>query len=183
MHFGVKELHNPEPLKRAVKFMDAIYGVASVSLLEGVEDKRRRQFYGKAGEYRLPKHGLEYRVPSSSILCHPVLVHLSLDLTRFAMLAGLNDIDTGWDTGGEDRVQHIINNLDVQEARRTLETNKAVLEDILTQLYGERQSKVAYTLLSTGARNHIQTENVEETWDLHEEGPSSAPMKIGYLFL
>lgn len=164
MHFGIKELHNPEPLQRAVKLMDAIYGIASVSLLEGLEDERRRQFYGRAGEYRLPEHGLEYRVPSSAMLSNPTLVHFSLDLARFALLAGLNNVNTEWDAGGDERVQHVINTLDVREARKILNDNNTVLKEILYRLYGRTIAEVAHNLLLVGARNYLDTRNIEEAW-------------------
>lgn len=164
MHFGIKELHNPEPLQRTVKLIDAIYGIASVSLLEGLEDERRRQFYGRAGEYRLPEHGLEYRVPSSAMLSNPTLVHFSLDLARFALLAGLNNVNIKWDAGGDERVQYVINTLDVREARRILSDNDTVLKEILHRLYEPVQAEAAHRLLLVGAKNYLDTYNIEKVW-------------------
>jgi hypothetical protein len=57
-HLGYQFL-NDEAVQNAVKAMDAILGVASVALFEGLEDPRRRQFYGRPGEYRRPALGMD----------------------------------------------------------------------------------------------------------------------------
>lgn len=163
MHFGLPGLQKPEVLHRSVRLADAIYGVASVSLLAGLEDERRRMFYGRAGEYRLPAHGLEYRVPSSVTMCHPTVTYLSSDLARFALLCGLYNVDVGWDAGGDDRVQHIVNELDVKGARSVLEKNSTTLSRILYSLYAEAHIKAKRLILS-GANECLPTSDIEKSW-------------------
>jgi hypothetical protein len=75
-----------------VKTMDVLLGLPSVIMADGVDDPRRRMFYGRAGEYRLPVHGLEYRVLSNFWLAHPVLSHTVWEWARVCYTAGLAGI-------------------------------------------------------------------------------------------
>jgi hypothetical protein len=84
-------------IDRVVKAIDAIAGVAMTSLFSGMEDPRRRKYYGRAGEYRLPLHGLEYRVPPAEVLCHPITYMLCFDLVRSAAAFALNDFSHYWE--------------------------------------------------------------------------------------
>lgn len=63
IHLGLnKDSFNPGEL---VTMLDQFVGNTSVLLDRDPEQKKRRQLYGRAGEYRLPAHGLEYRTPSN----------------------------------------------------------------------------------------------------------------------
>jgi hypothetical protein len=57
IHFGIGK-RDDETVSRMVKALDAIIGVACVSLFDGIDDPRRRRMYGLAGEYRLPEYGV-----------------------------------------------------------------------------------------------------------------------------
>lgn len=128
----------PSPLHadavELVKTLDATAGVATVGMFAGLDDTFRRKFYGLAGEYRLPEHGVEYRVLSNAWLCHPAVCHLTLDLVR-----GMQ----GW-TGGrkalglddETEVQRIINQCDVGAARAWVHSHEAVYRNFFTSRYG-----------------------------------------------
>lgn len=73
IHFGIgKQTH--ESVAPMIKALDAILGVACVSLFAGIDDPRRRTMYGLAGEYRLPDHGVEYRTLSNAWMCHPAII-------------------------------------------------------------------------------------------------------------
>ena len=129
---GKKLIKDPATL---VKSMDNICGVMSVSVLEGMEDPIRRKYYGLAGEYRTPKHGLEYRVLSSAPLWHPAMSYLHLDFARGGCqlaMAGLADL---WE-GSEEETVDIINNLDVDQARKALQRNKRLMVGLLGRYYG-----------------------------------------------
>jgi len=63
LHFGIrKEILD---VNRSVAMLDLILGNTCVLIDRDPGQKRRRKFYGRAGEYRLPSHGLEYRVLSN----------------------------------------------------------------------------------------------------------------------
>lgn len=127
-HFGGYFL---VPIPAVVRVLDAIWGVASVSLFEGMESPARRTWYGRAGEYRVPAPGrLEYRTPSNAWLCHPAIAHLSWVLARQAIglvearAAGAWELDQA-------EAQRIINELDVRAARTALEKNARALKALL----------------------------------------------------
>ena len=49
----------------AVRVFDVLVGIPGVMVDQDPNQAIRRETYGRAGEYRLPAHGLEYRVPSN----------------------------------------------------------------------------------------------------------------------
>lgn len=127
IHFGMCESlylrENPETLKRLVWHLDAIAGVACVSLFENWDNPVRRQYYGLPGEYRLPAHGLEYRTLSNAWLAHPLIMNLVMELSRRAYALGLSELNGAWEaTEGE--VLDCILRSDVEVARAILKRNK-----------------------------------------------------------
>lgn len=170
MHFGVTP-RKGETWIKSIKSLDAVMGMVMTSLLEGLEDPRRRHFYGKAGEYRLPKHGFEYRVPSSALLCHPVVWHLCFDLSRVVVSIGrFLDLDRVWKVK-ESQVIEIINNVDVKGARKVLERNRGTLADILNKKYTGYTKypdphKKLVPLIMDGAKEHLEVHDLAKVWYL-----------------
>jgi len=76
---------NPTHLINLIKMLDSTIGIMSVALSPDIEEKLRRKYYGKAGTYRLPNHGLEYRVLSSFWLASPIMVSLVYTIARTAL--------------------------------------------------------------------------------------------------
>lgn len=94
IHYGVALDYAAKPdyalrCVEAVKMMDALVGLMSVSLCEGRDHPSRRVYYGLAGEYRLPKHGLEYRTLSNAWLASPSVYHLTFSIARTAARLGM----------------------------------------------------------------------------------------------
>ncbi len=116
-----------EPIIQA---MDVLVGLPSVSLFAGMEDIRRRQFYGRAGEFRCQKHGLEYRTLSNAWLYSPWFFHIPMQLARggfrFGMLnwKELASVDMA-------AVEEIINHLDVNGARKFMRKHAALYAYVL----------------------------------------------------
>ncbi len=75
-------LHNPD---RLVPILDIILGNTAVLIDRAESNKERRKVYGRAGEYRLPKHGLEYRTLSNFWLRSFQLFSLVHGLARQAV--------------------------------------------------------------------------------------------------
>jgi len=163
IHQGTKVRYQPA-VERVIKMLDNIVGVGLTSLLDGLEDPRRRRFYGKAGEYRLPAHGFEYRVPSSAVLCSPTIVYLTLDLVRAVAHYGL--VGGSW-KATEAETREAIDQLDVKLARKLLKRNKDTLTVFLERLYGYYSTEAgafAYEAIMGGAKELIETE-MEKTWN------------------
>lgn len=121
-----------ERVEDIVRAMDAVLGVACVSLFADYDSPIRRKFYGQAGEYRTPAHGLEYRVLSNAWLSHPAIYHMVFDLARAAagvVTSGFRIQDL-WGTKEEETVRVIQEN-DVEGARRVLDENRRVFTQIL----------------------------------------------------
>ncbi len=127
IHFGIGE-QSPNDVKRIVKALDAILGVACVSLFENLDNPVRRQYYGLAGEYRLPPHGLEYRSLSDAWLFSPKVAAMVLDLARKIVEYTLSDKNT-WKATDEEVVETILLS-DVTKAREILKRNEHLFKEI-----------------------------------------------------
>jgi hypothetical protein len=187
VHHGYGKLL-PEQVKAVVKAMDAICGVALVLVCQGMESEDRRRFYGRAGEHRVPKHGIEWRVPSSAVLAHPVMCHLTLDLARAAGKLGLLGMGKCW-KASEEETRTAINELDVELARKIVERNKGVLETILGKVYGAGTTTVqkALRLISEGGKKLLDVEDMSKnwrldgSWDYHSESQNAQVAKAKFV--
>jgi hypothetical protein len=145
IHLGLDYKSIPNFVEKAVKSMDALLGVACVSLFAAMDSPLRRQYYGLAGEYREPSHGLEYRTLSNGWLCDPAITHFTFDLARESARFGVKNLLRYVDGADPKRVQDIINGCDVKEARKYIEANKAVYTSILKHIYNGLHTTIRYS--------------------------------------
>lgn len=85
IHLGMKnggELYKNR--ERLIPLLDCLVGLTSVLVDRDPGNKERRKVYGRAGEYRLPNHGLEYRTLSNFWLRSYPLMGMVLGLCRLA---------------------------------------------------------------------------------------------------
>jgi len=68
-----------------VPLMDCFVGLPSVFVDRDPLASERRKVYGRAGEYRLPDHGLEYRTLSNFWLRSVALMSMFMGLSRLAL--------------------------------------------------------------------------------------------------
>src|SRR6185369_6959931 len=135
---GKTEMEKAVPI---VKALDAIIGVACVSLFAKFDNPKRRRLYGLPGEFRLPKHGIEYRPLSNAWLAHPFITNLVIDVARnVVVLAQKNLFHRVWDAKEEEVVDTILT-CNVQKAREILEKNKETFIKILGASYHEWAKK------------------------------------------
>jgi hypothetical protein len=168
IHVGLGKMEKPR-YEKIIKMMDAIAGVASVCLFRGMEDIRRRKYYGLAGEYRLPPHGLEWRTLSSCVLASPFTYHLMSDLSRMAVQIQLWRMGSLWKSK-EEEVRKAIDELDVDLAWKILQDNKDAFRLMVESIYplareGGSGYKKVMTLLEKGAAATIETD-IETSWKL-----------------
>lgn len=71
--------------EQTVKMLDILCGNTCVLLDRDEANIERRKVYGKAGEYRLPEHGLEYRTLSNFWLTSYPLMSLAFGMARLAV--------------------------------------------------------------------------------------------------
>lgn len=78
------ETDQPRP-EIMVPLLDLFVGNTSVLLDRDPMQVERRKMYGRAGEYRLPSHGIEYRTPSNYWLRSFQLMGFVMGLSRMAL--------------------------------------------------------------------------------------------------
>lgn len=167
IHIGSPyEKFSARGIKSMVKTMDAIFGVMSVAIFRRMEDPKRREYYGRAGEHRTPSHGLEYRVASSAVLCHPAITHLCFDMARQAAALGFLGLSDLW-ISEEKQVREIINNCDFDEADKLLKKNKELVSVFFRNRYKEHAHK-AHAILEKGAKEILETDDIAGSWHLKE---------------
>lgn len=71
---------------RTVPMLDVLLANTCVLIDKGTMGKRRRKLYGRAGDYRIPEHGLEYRPLSSFWLQAYPLMGFVTGMARVAIL-------------------------------------------------------------------------------------------------
>jgi hypothetical protein len=126
IHFGFDQLvyaekfKQPGKLMSLLKVLDIIPGIISVAASPGEEEKIRREWYGKAGCYRIQKHGIEYRTLSSFWIVSPQLLSMMFGFGRDAFLTVFLDQEEKLfkAVGDMNEVKRIINEVDADAARK-----------------------------------------------------------------
>ena len=135
LHFSITE-DKRQFIPQMVKELDRVLGVISVALFQYYDEPRRRAMYGRAGEYRTPEHGLEYRVLSNAWLVHPACAHLVYEIARVVMGQVVNKVPgtatkySFWDVT-EEEARQVINDVDVEGAKALLKRNEVGLRHLI----------------------------------------------------
>jgi hypothetical protein len=185
LHFGVQRPNEREEMaswvgglsddeaSRVVRAMDRVAGVFEVAMLGEVEHPMRRMWYGRAGEYRKPKYGVEWRVPSARVMSHPALFILMCDLARVALKIELLEpgfVEQLW-VGSDAEVQDIINGGDVRGARAMLGRNVGMMRAVLRSVYDQKAATAAMVLAENGAKKcGYLKRGVADAWNLNLGG-------------
>lgn len=172
-HFGISfdARRKEKQVETLIRALDAVVGVAGVSLAAQWDNPLRRVYYGRAGEYRLPHYGIEYRVLSNFWLIHPAIAMLVNELFRVVIRWAMSGYSPMWNAE-EKEVRSIINNCDVEAARALLVKNSKVLEALCwnTNFCGGGPSKASvdgavYTFIN-GIESLKMPHSVEKNWSL-----------------
>ena len=107
-------LHNPEI---TVPIMDLIVGNTCVLLDKGPNAKKRRKVYGRAGEHRKPKYGLEYRTLSNFWLKSYQLMSFVFGMSRFAVNI------VAYSTKECDYVAELLERVDMEDVKKAINNN------------------------------------------------------------
>jgi hypothetical protein len=171
MHFSLAA--GMEPVT-CVKRLDAVLGVVSVGLFQKYDDPRRRHLYGKAGEYRLTKYGIEYRVLSNAWLVHPALHMFVYEMAR-RVLGTVNErvsdeeFAAWWDIT-EDEARTCINRCDARLARTLLERNAGQLLHLLTLMPSADSAEEWVRLIYDGVHTGLRTpDKLSSAWNGFEK--------------
>lgn len=126
-----------ESPEKFTHLLDIIVGNTCVLIDRDKGNKERRKAYGRAGEYRLPKHGYEYRVLSNFWLQHAALLSLCFGLTHLTVSIVCHpQFDKYYQQLTEavslDDIQKAINENDFKLAYKNFKAIEAILCDALT---------------------------------------------------
>jgi hypothetical protein len=118
----------------AVRWLDRILGVISVSMFQRYDEPRRRAMYGRAGEYRKAVYGFEYRALSNAWMITPGTMNFVYEVAR-RVLGELRSgmLDESWKTTDEE-TRSCINNCDVRLAHEIINRNKDYFNALIASL-------------------------------------------------
>lgn len=132
---------------RIIQMMDILVGNTCVLFDRDPGNIERRKVYGKAGEFRVPPHGVEYRTLSNFWLRSYQLTSLVMGLARHACIIVANDMDGEFLKLVDMKdVSNAINNNDFQLALR----NFKKIEKLLLEITPEEEG--AYPIDSTNIK-------------------------------
>ena len=122
IHLGLPE-HLMSHRDKLAPLMDVLLGNTAVMIDRDPRMAERRTIYGAAGEFRLPRHGFEYRTLSNFWLKSKELVSLVLGLSRLAVYVLDTSVDgpTGPSTFKAD--QALIDLIDLRAIKTAIDNN------------------------------------------------------------
>jgi phiEco32-like amidoligase-type 2 protein len=164
IHWGIDKTFSEAQVTEAVKFVDLVAGLISVSISEGLDDPRRRRYYGLAGEFRLPEHGVEYRTLSNSWLLYPAVYHLLFTTGRLALRLGLVGRRTEFSKVPEIAVVNAINNTDVELARKLIQEDHELFEEIFRTCWPSHVEATMSKALSSMTTWGIDLTRIRDNW-------------------
>jgi hypothetical protein len=167
LHFGSGRL-TTDQVGKVVRALDSILAVSAVSLFAEYDVPVRRQYYGLAGEYRLPSHGLEYRSLSNAWLFHPVTANFIFDFARKIWNFGMAGNQSMWECA-EDEWLRAVNDHDVDLARAILTRNRSTWESLLSSLAGPYYGTgpIAFDWVTKGVDSWMRDfTDIERNWYL-----------------
>ena len=181
VHIGYTRVFTAPAIEQIVRGLDGILGVVGVSLAAGIDNPVRRHTYGRAGEFRLPSHGIEYRVLSNFWLSHPAIAMLVFELARASVRLSESGLFNLCWAATEDETRAVINGCDVNGARKILRRNNAVLTGMLNGIWDanpkrsatmvEKMRTLALKTMLNGIGVVVQDPNdIEKNWKLLGEG-------------
>lgn len=116
--------------KELVPLMDLIVGNTCVMIDRDPHAAERRLNYGRAGEYRLPKHGLEYRTLSNFWLRAYPLMGMVFGLTRLAASIYQTEVNkalTVYDPQGWPAATYLLGQVDPALVQKAINENDPIL--------------------------------------------------------
>jgi hypothetical protein len=161
--------------KKIIPLLDLIVGNTCVLIDRDPGNIERRKNYGKAGEYRLPKHGLEYRTLSNFWLQSYPLMSFVFGLTNIALAIAFNNQEEKYlKQIKKADIKKAINKNNIKTALKNFKAIKPLLEeDILTDLSYFALNKQSIPLFLYFAKKGIKhwfKEDPIEHWTNLPEG-------------
>lgn len=157
-----------EEMDQIVKALDAILGVACVSMFAKQDEARRREVTGIAGDYKIHTWGLEYKVLSNAWLFHPLIANIVCDLARTVSAFGEKGFLKHWKSTEKETIQ-CINTHDVALARKILKRNQKMLKELLlVRLSYDYHVELAFNTIMKGMEHSIKDPtDIKTNWNVN----------------
>lgn len=188
IHFGLNDTQKKK-IPEYVRALDAILGVACVSMFGSYDDPRRREYYGLAGEYRTPNHGLEYRTLSNAWMCHPAIMNIVFEMSRQCIAMVDKGLMKHWEAD-EEEVLEAINGCNIPLACEILKRNEQVFKSLIMSICyrSPDTTNVIYNTFMLGVEHLIENPDdikgnwgLDKTWHGHCEGEGKKIGSLNYL--
>lgn len=128
IHLGLLDYtQRPLPADRLCALMDILVGNTCVLIDRDPHAIERRKVYGRAGEYREPSHGFEYRTLSNFWLKHYHLMSFVMGLSRLAVQVLDNTVAPKGYNGWRDAESALLSLVDMQRIKKAINTNNLAL--------------------------------------------------------
>jgi hypothetical protein len=142
IHIGSKMIHNEKQpagvikAERLIPALELSCGIIGVLLDRDPGAIERRKLYGKAGEYRLPPHGLEYRTLSNFWLISYPVMSLMFGQAKNAMMLAYSELPIfeGRTDIAKDALNEMISKADLKKVEKAINKNDA---DLAFKIYDE----------------------------------------------
>lgn len=166
IHLGLpgtifSQFGGPDYRQGLVPLLDILVGNTSVILDRDPQAAVRRKMYGRAGEFRRPNHGIEYRTPSSFWLKSYALMDLMFSLAITAVDVYATSL-VAQDAGPEADIAQVINLKKVQSAIDRNSANMALENwSLIKDFFKTHVPPTYYTYNQKGAYP-IHRDNVDK---------------------
>ena len=139
-----RDILTKENSNDVVKILDIIVGNTCVLIDRHPGNIERRKAYGRAGEYRKPSHGIEYRVLSNFWLQNYVLMSMAYGLVRLGinMFALPEAREALMAAVTEENIRNAINNNDFELAMKNFKKIKPIIEKFSTSNHSLHRSNL-----------------------------------------
>jgi hypothetical protein len=147
VHLGYNEQSTIKP-DRIIPVMDVLLGNTCVMLDRNPLNVERRKVYGRAGEYRVPKYGIEYRTLSNFWIKYPQLHSMVFGLARMSLLICKYDLDKELlSLINQEDIQLAINNNDAILAKQNFNKIKPFIQEHIstTKEIGHNKGMIEYS--------------------------------------
>jgi len=162
-----------------VRMLDLFLGIPSLFIDHDPSSQKRRKLYGRAGRYRQPEHGIEYRSLSNFWLSSPSLVELVHQICGFVVkFVEKKQYEEFWyvdrkklesdeflNSGKDPCICHVCHGYDVKKLRKAFDTgDKEIAKEFLDMAYLRFPDKICEMIVEEQERD-IPYDLYEE-WDL-----------------
>lgn len=163
-HIHLDYLQNQPQVKPQdlIKVLDIVVGIPMVMIDRDPMAAERRKTYGRAGEYRIPKYGIEYRTPSNFWLRAAPLASLMLALCRLSVNIAANKYSQITKVDHEAELLSLFDSKKVEEVINTNDFAGAMEHYQILKGYVTEYVDYDYYVLQDRSATGLDDQNIED---------------------